>query len=155
MTEDQSFKAWLSGFIDGEGSFCIVKESKGSGYRVGMSIQLREDDGYILEECRNRLGIGSLCRCAPAGNNPSHTYKWDIRSHDDCLKLIEVLDVHPLRAKKRRDYALWREAAALRRSVLPASGSGDYKHQRMLSNTKVYAKIEALRQEMNAGRVLA
>jgi hypothetical protein len=33
-----------------------------------------------------------------------------VSSKGDCLTLVGILDRFPLRAKKRRDYAIWREA---------------------------------------------
>lgn len=40
----------MAGFIEGEGSFSVVKQSRGDAYRCSMSLSVRADDQPILDE---------------------------------------------------------------------------------------------------------
>jgi hypothetical protein len=35
---------------------------------------------------------------------------WRVQRTAECVQLAAILDAHPLRAKKKRDYAIWRIA---------------------------------------------
>jgi hypothetical protein len=108
---DASFANWLAGFIDGEGCFTIARSTHG-GYVCRMMIKVRDDDMAILEEIAHRTGIGYTSRNRPYGStrraNPAAI--WNVGTRADCVALVALLDRFPLRAKKARDYAIWREA---------------------------------------------
>ena len=120
---DPAFGHWLAGFIDGEGHFGMVRRyaergvvRHGASSRPHFQITLRDDDLATLEQLRDRLGIGRIKR-KTAGPFPSQgvypskpTATWHVDRKRDLAVLVAVLDAHPLRAKKRRDYAIWREA---------------------------------------------
>ncbi len=134
---DKDFGNWLAGFIDGEGCF-ILRETYPDYFRCGFSIELRVDDAPILEEVRTRLGIGTLKYRNRSGKNGNDCPQasWNLQSQLDCVALMELLDKHPLRAKKAHDYAIWRMAlkaqcARVEQNVLRA-----YKEQ--LSAIKQY-----------------
>jgi hypothetical protein len=108
---DDAFGHWLAGFIDGEGSFCIVPNR--GGYSAKFQLKLRDDDGAILLEIALRTGMGRLVaeqRRTASRPNDNPATVWKVQSKGDCLALIRLLDRYPLRAKKARDYAIWREA---------------------------------------------
>lgn len=106
---DDGFGHWLAGFIDGEGCFRIHKEKSGGYYACHFTLKVRDDDAPIIREIVERTGIGhtkpDLIR-----NGSKPAIIWVVQSKAECLKLIPLLDRYPLRAKKRRDYAVWREA---------------------------------------------
>lgn len=103
------FGHWLAGFADGEGCFYIGSR-QGSRWLCSFRIRLRFDDAPILEEIQARTGLGRLSRIERRGDaNPECS--WVVHRKRDIQRLVEVFDAFPLRAKKRRDYVIWREAA--------------------------------------------
>jgi hypothetical protein len=111
---DDAFGHWLAGFIDGEGCFKITRISRSVTYRCQFSLGVRVDDLATLEAVRDRLGFGSIYRFP--GRRESNTRasaRWDIINKRDGRALVDLLDRFPLRSKKARDYAIWREAMLL------------------------------------------
>jgi predicted transcriptional regulator with HTH domain len=101
------FWDWLAGFIDGEGYFGLVLDNK--CWRAEFTIKLRRDDIEILEEIKIKLGFGRLYEVASYstdGSNPQA--KYTITNARNAARLADILDSHPLRAKKRKDFELWR-----------------------------------------------
>ncbi len=109
---DAAFGNWFAGFVDGEGCFHIgMKHHRSNHISYGLTfhIGLRSDDLPILEEIKTTLGIGKVRRPRQGKiGNPQSRYV--IASKNDCARLVEILDTYPLRAKKTRDYSIWREA---------------------------------------------
>lgn len=127
------FGHWPAGFIDGEGCFTVYKQKPryrikrerrpGKGqwnrgttkadYRPRFSLALRDDDIKILEEIAERLQIGRIHRKHTQAKGNAHSAaQWNVMDHNGCMKLIRLLERFPLRAKKKRDFELWREAVA-------------------------------------------
>jgi LAGLIDADG endonuclease len=107
------FGHWLAGFIDGEGCFYIDFRVRNGWPRYSCSFHLvlRDDDAAILSEIQGRLGVGNLKRARPRGFPGSRPQlRLNVTSLAGCQRIIQILDVFPLRAKKARDYAIWREA---------------------------------------------
>ena len=98
---------YVSGFIDGEGSFSIsIGKHKtlrrGFEVRPEFEIELRKDDQEILERLLVTIGIGKIYDCSYEryGWYPHAKYKitsiWDLKEH-----LFPFLDRNPLQAKKK------------------------------------------------------
>lgn len=106
---DESFGHWLAGFIDGEGCFRVHKEKSGAYYACHFTLKVRDDERETLENIVATTGIGHLKPdLIRGGSKPALI--WVVQSKAECLKLVDLLDRFPLRAKKRRDYAIWRQA---------------------------------------------
>jgi hypothetical protein len=103
--------AWFAGFADGEGCFAFfVKTGRATGqiqpiFRIG----LRADDGPILRELAAAFGgsVGIRSRTRRGAEHPC--CEWTVASKKDLAGLVRYFDEFPLRAKKARDYAIWRE----------------------------------------------
>lgn len=108
------FWSWFAGFTDGEGCFSIAVSSGGHSAKrypqPCFHISVRADERPILEEIQRRLGCGYIRDHTPAlaTCNPQLTFK--VSAIADCLRLVEVFTLHPLRAKKATDFATWAEA---------------------------------------------
>jgi hypothetical protein len=105
----------LAGFLDAESHLAIVPTNGGADWRCECSVGLRDDDREILVDYRDRLGLGHLTPVA-ARNGSRPQVLWKIASKLESQVLAEILDAHPLRARKRREYEIWREATIVRAS---------------------------------------
>ena len=145
------FGHWLAGFIDGEGCFTIDPKRTASQVRYScrLAIRLRDDDAPLLLSIAQRTGCGSIDRDTNAraahhargGGNPQA--RWLVVRKMDCLRMITILDAHPLLSKKARDYAIWREAARIYARLHPSTCAYDWR------------PIARLRDQLMAGRAYA
>ncbi len=119
ITERNSFGHWLSGFTDGEGSFALrVAQDNRRRHLYWLdaifSIGLRADDTEVLSQIKEFWQVGVIYAKRPhssgVGNGkPQSTFR--IRRIKDFVNVvIPHFDHYPLRAKKRRDYVIWKEA---------------------------------------------
>jgi hypothetical protein len=106
---------YVSGFIDGEGSFSISigrNKTTRRGYEVRpeFEIELRADDQEILERILITIGVGRIYDLSYEryGWYPHSKYK--ITSIVDMDKyLFPFLDKYPLQAKKAKSYKLFKQ----------------------------------------------
>lgn len=97
------FGHWFAGFVDGEGSFEIMRRN----YRCRFTLGLRDDDSATLEMICKTLGLGKVYY-----SNINTISKMDIGKREETRKLCLFFDKYPLRSKKQRDYAVWKQAVA-------------------------------------------
>lgn len=115
---DGYWASWFAGFTDGEGCFIIGRDNRGSPgakYRCRFKIDLRDDDKVILDEIHETLGMGVVrdkLACLNDGRNRRRQARFDINAINECAELVKVFDKYPLRAKKQRDFEIWKEAVA-------------------------------------------
>ena len=106
---------YVSGFIDGEGSFSVsIGKHKtlrrGFEVRPEFEIELRKDDQEILERLLITIGTGRIYDCSydRYGWYPHSKYKitsiWDMKEF-----LFPFLDKYPLQAKKAESYVYFKE----------------------------------------------
>jgi hypothetical protein len=135
-----NFNDWLAGFIDGEGHFDIRPVKGRTAYFCRFVLTVRADERGILKEIVDHTGIGivSPAHHGKNGSNPQLT--WTAFNKTDCRALVELLDSHPLRAKKKRDYELWREAVL------------EWSKQKRLPNNYDWSRIVSLREDLMQGR---
>lgn len=112
---DIAFGHWFAGFTDGEGCFRIKPTNKGT-YQCRFSIGLRADDEPILREIRDEIGAGILVHSG-RDSIKQEQWRYEVNSKAGCLALVEAFDRFPLRAKKARDYDVWRRAVMVWASV--------------------------------------
>jgi len=136
------FGHWLAGFIDGEGCF-VIHGTAGGRLKCRLAVAVRADELPTLETIQARTGAGTIVTRPQRGTTkPEAT--WQVQSRPDCLRMAEIFDRFPLRAKKARDYAIWRSAlrtwATVRRTGYPGV------------NDEVWRRMEASRKALNEGR---
>jgi hypothetical protein len=57
---------------------------------------------------QRKMGIGSITD--EPDHQPHPTSRWNVQDKTGCQRLTDLLDKYPLRAKKRADFRVWREA---------------------------------------------
>lgn len=114
------FSAWLAGFTDGEGCFYLSMKAnnmspwKESPY-AGFQITLRADDDPVLRLIQSFFGSGYMRSQSERfkGKHAKPQRSLCLSNVISLCKVVDFFDSHPMFAKKRRDYAIWREAALL------------------------------------------
>lgn len=113
-----AFGNWLSGLVDGEGCFVLGwnEPSRDRTTRVPLarfSIQLRADDYRILEAIKSFWGCGTThLRTKVSQRSPAYAYIVSSKSSLHNI-LVPHFEKYPLRAKKQRDFVIWKRAVAL------------------------------------------
>ena len=112
---------WVTGIVDGEGSFNARKVPEENTIALSLRISLRADDSRILEKIKDFFGTGiiyyprqrtakSLLKFGIRNAHPCVTY--EIFSKKDFLNvIIPHFDCYPLQSKKKKDYEICREIA--------------------------------------------
>jgi len=106
------FGYWFSGFADGEASFIIRPNGK-RWVSTRFILGLRADDVMVLKYIQSQLGFGILSyhlRTRNESRNTKPQYRLTIDKKGDCYKLVKLFDRYPLKTKKAKDYAIWKEA---------------------------------------------
>jgi hypothetical protein len=102
---------WLTGFIDGEGCFHISiyknKNKVGWAVKIEFEIRLHARDKVLLKEIQNYFQVGNIFI------NSREGISFRIQSPKDLAKIVEFLDLYPLRTQKFSDYVLFKEALNL------------------------------------------
>jgi len=116
------FGSWLSGLIDGEGSFGLQlppnrKGAAGGGSpRAFLQINLRDDDAPVLSLVQQywRCGTFSVQKRCEQMNKPHPCLMYRVVGIRELKAIIlPHFDRFPLLAKKKRDLAIWREGVEL------------------------------------------
>jgi len=114
---DDAFGNWLAGFTAGEGTFSfLIRKIQGAKYKFHprFSISLRNDDAPILFQVAETLGCGYVRTDQDRARKktPMAVYLCDdIGSLYNII--VPLFEHYPLRAKKARDFAIWKEAITL------------------------------------------
>lgn len=122
---------------------------KGS-HKAWFAIKLRDDDAPILESIRDRLGMGTVIRRTNGISKPQAI--WVVQKKAECVALIEVFDTFPLRAKKARDFIIWKKAVLIWKDIrhmgCTSQTSGSFKDPNQ-------SKLAILMRELREGRKYA
>lgn len=105
---------YLSGYSDGEGSFC-VSFSPRSKLRIGLevrpsfSVSQNSDRSEVLNLFQQTLDCGSI-----RPDRSDKTFKFEIRSLYDLIeKVIPFFKRFPLKSSKNRDFELFAQICLL------------------------------------------
>lgn len=102
-------EGWITGLVDGEGSFCIEvqrygKMKYGICLRPNFAIGLHYKDKKTIEALLNYFGIGNIVKRSIDGH-----FSYQVSSVKDCLKIAEFFDKNKLLTTKNKDYLLWKD----------------------------------------------
>lgn len=106
---------YISGFIDGEGSFSVSigkhqTLKRGLEVRPEFEIELRADDREILERIMVTIGAGRIYDCSYERYGWYPHVKYKITNRSDLIKILfPFLDKYPLQAKKAKVYKIFKE----------------------------------------------
>jgi hypothetical protein len=102
-------RSFLAGFVEGEASFGIAKQTHHSNHKCKMRLTARDDDSVLLHELASTTRLGTVIS-VPNTSGSHKQVAWRVEAKADCLRLVEILDQYPLRGRKSLDYAIWRTA---------------------------------------------
>lgn len=112
---DESFGHWLSGFTDGEGSFFLHFGK--AQVHVRFAIQLRADDADIIHSIKSFWGCGYIhFRHRKQDKSPMVSFSVSSLSHHINI-IVPHFERFPLRAKKAKDFVIWRKGLDVALSV--------------------------------------
>lgn len=113
LTIGDDFGYWFSGFFDGEGSIITFTRpctgrSIYSEFRLGVRIQIRDDDTQAIVRIQDNLKVGRVSFHPRHGaGNP--TVAWTCERIQDLGEvIIPLFDRYPLYTKKAKEYAIWK-----------------------------------------------
>jgi hypothetical protein len=89
----------LAGLLEAECHLAVTPNNK-DGWRCLCATAVRDDDRDVLEYFKGRLGLGHLNQ-VPARNGSRPQVRWKIESKAECAALVDLLDQHPMRGRKR------------------------------------------------------
>jgi LAGLIDADG endonuclease len=101
--------AFAAGFITGDGSFGIRPNNSGASWACTLQIMLRDDDTPLLARLCRWSNAGRLYAAPGRGRSNPQTL-WVVGRQADCLKLVRILERHPLLGKKAGEFVIWRRA---------------------------------------------
>lgn len=138
------FGHWLAGFVDGEGCFCLHGKGKTS-IQPFFRLKLRDDDAAIIVMMKNRTGLGRLHRWIKHKSKPQ--IEWIVHKKLECQALAALLTKFPLRAKKKRDFEIWKQAVILHAEVKHIHGGigGSVPHPNQKFLLKLKLKLQSIR----------
>lgn len=109
---------YIAGFVDGEGCFALKFRRDVKKNRIGQpayfswdvefAVVLRSDDLEILKQIQKTLGCGKIYICGRSQARYCVDSVFDLFG-----KIVPFFEKYPLRAKKKKDFELWREAVIM------------------------------------------
>jgi len=139
--DELNFESYISGFVDGEGYFCI-REKELETFEAWFGIILREDDYEILEKIQKYFNCGILGRKQGLNKKDgiprSPQARFEVRKYKDLYeKIIPHFEKYPLKAKKKRDYEIWKEAVSIMYFGLHKRGKENMKERMKKLNKEI------------------
>lgn len=113
-TVPQEIGWYLSGYTDGEGSFCVSfsprrKLRVGLEVRPSFSVSQNSDRSEILNLFQQILGCGTI-----RPDRSDKTFKYETRNLSDLIEsVIPFFKRFPLKSSKSRDFMLFAEVCSL------------------------------------------
>jgi LAGLIDADG endonuclease len=131
ITDRDAFGHWLSGFVDGEGHFCLYhlrhkKYRHGSYMTAHFDMAVRDDDSDIIGEIREFWNAGTCCFPKPRpGCKENGKIRFSVSRVSDLVNtVIPHFEKYPLRAKKRRDFLVWKQGVQILADIMARPNLG-------------------------------
>lgn len=151
----EQLAAYVTGFVDGEGTFYTTTQNIGRQMICGFGMQIRADDANMLDLVIKVMGLKRYSRATVRAR--TRRFNSGGKGHPLAQLLVrnmgELHDVvvpffiaNPLLGKKRRDFAIWRE-------IVEASVHGKTTGRirgRWLDDE--WTRVEALAESLRDGR---
>lgn len=105
---------YLSGYTDGEGSFCVSFSPRrklriGLEVRPSFSVSQNSDRSEVLNLFQQTLGCGTI-----RPDRSDKTFKFEIRSLNDLIeKVVPFFRRFPLKSSKNRDFELFAQVCLM------------------------------------------
>ena len=118
-------KQYVSGFIDGEGSFLVsfsIREniSLGVEARPSFTVSQHKRSLIVLKELKKFFDCGTI-----RFNKSDDTYKYEVRSlHDLVQKITPHFIGNPLRTSKWKDFEIFRKICVLMKTKQHRTANG-------------------------------
>lgn len=100
---EETDKAWLAGFIDGEGCINLQRQKIHNRNYYFIRVQITQTHKDVLEHVCRITGVNRLIKMPRYGENQSDAFKWDADMKDSKRILAEVL---PYLQRKKETAAL-------------------------------------------------
>ena len=103
-------KSYLSGYVDGEGCFCVSMNKSprhkfGWEIRPSFSVSQNGDRAEVLETLKQYFACGTI-----RPDRSDKTLKYEVRSLSDLVeRVIPHFEANPLFSSKQRDFELFAE----------------------------------------------
>ena len=113
-TVPQEIGWYLSGYTDGEGSFCVSFSPRrklriGLEVRPSFSVSQNSDRSEVLKLFQQTLGCGTI-----RPDRSDKTFKFEIRGLNDLVeKVIPFFKRFPLKSSKNRDFDLFTQVCLM------------------------------------------
>ena len=108
---------YVSGLIDGEGWFMVSIKRRENGvcnYNPKFGINLRHDDSPILDWLKSYFDCGIVRHAVYRGTTSKPAVVYSINDLFSIMRcVLPHFDCYPLRAKKKIDYATWKDMVVL------------------------------------------
>ncbi len=107
-------KSYLSGYVDGEGCFCVsmnksTRHKFGWEIRPSFSVSQNGDRAEVLETLKRYFACGTI-----RPDRSDKTLKYEVRSLSDLVeRVIPHFEANPLFSSKQRDFELFAEICRL------------------------------------------
>lgn len=150
---------YVAGFVDGEGCFVIViskHKTKKLGFdgRVSFQIEVRDDDLEIIRNIQDTLECGRIHYLSYERYGWYPHVKFMVSAIDDIVnKLIPFFEQYPLRAKKRKSFELFCQAAQVVRDKRHLTIEGIEKLRAIRTKMNKYGKKHQASARVRENRV--
>lgn len=121
----ESSKWFISGFVDGEGSFCLNIKNRINvkyGFRIepAFYVYQHEKNKWFLEEIMKVFGCGSIHR----KTSPYSVYTYQISGINPCYeRVIPFFETYPLKTKLKA-FSIFRDAIVMMKNKQHLSPKG-------------------------------